>query len=80
MGISYNSPLEKQVVKKKTMESGRHAWASVFSMRARKVSIFVSPHQSLVISCPDNDLRNPHHRWAGGFGFSTFQIICKLPG
>jgi hypothetical protein len=59
------------------MESGRHAWASVISMRGRNVSLFVYPRQSLVIFCYDNDLRNPHHRWAGVPSFSTLQMFCK---
>jgi hypothetical protein len=28
MGIRYNSPQEKRLVKNKTMDSGLHAWAS----------------------------------------------------
>jgi hypothetical protein len=30
-------------------------------MRAGILPVFVSPRQSVFISCSDNDLRNPHH-------------------
>jgi hypothetical protein len=61
------------------MESGQRAWGIVVLMRGRIVPLFVNPRQSSVIACYDNDLRNPHHRWAAGPGFSTFQNICQLP-
>ena len=61
------------------MESSQRAWGIVVLMRGRIVPLFVNPRQSSVIACYDNDLRNPHHRWAAGPGFSTFQNICKLP-
>ena len=65
------------VVKKKTMESEQRAWASVISMRARKVSLFVSPHQSLL--SPFMTTIRTTHRWSATSGFPRRVKTCTLP-
>ena len=55
------------------MDSGLHAWASVISMRAGILPVFVSPRQCKSISLRDNDLRIPHHELRLDPHFSTLR-------